>query len=91
MVGVVDLADRKFARLTVLSRAASGRTGKARWTCQCDCGTEVTVFSTSLISGNTKSCGCLQRESAGARRRARTDGYRWDIPSEVNYSEGTDT
>lgn len=30
--------------------------------CQCDCGNELEVKAGHLISGNTKSCGCLQRE-----------------------------
>jgi hypothetical protein len=32
------------------------------WQCLCDCGIEVTVFTGSLDSGATKSCGCLRRE-----------------------------
>src|SRR5690606_12913575 len=33
-----------------------------RWKCRCDCGKEVTVYMSSLRSGSTTSCGCLQRE-----------------------------
>ena len=28
--------------------------------CKCDCGSEVLVAYTSLITGNTKSCGCIK-------------------------------
>ena len=38
--------------------------GKSMWLCQCDCGNDTIVESSNLITGNTKSCGCL-RESAG--------------------------
>lgn len=56
-----DLAGQKFNRLTVLSRAEN-RHNSARWLCQCDCGTTVTVAGTKLRSGHTKSCGCYHRE-----------------------------
>lgn len=32
--------------------------------CQCSCGTIKKLFLSSLISGNTKSCGCLRKEWA---------------------------
>lgn len=32
--------------------------------CLCDCGNTTQVSSSSLRSGNTRSCGCLQRESS---------------------------
>lgn len=31
----------------------------SRWICRCDCGTEISVLSGRLRSGQTKSCGCL--------------------------------
>lgn len=33
-----------------------------RFICKCDCGKRTVVLGPSLISGNTRSCGCLQRE-----------------------------
>ena len=35
---------------------------KNLWLCKCDCGNEKVVAVDKLHSGNTKSCGCLQRE-----------------------------
>jgi hypothetical protein len=32
------------------------------WKCRCECGKEKLVLATCLRSGNTKSCGCLQKE-----------------------------
>ena len=32
------------------------------WECKCDCGNHITVRSTSLKNGLTKSCGCLRSE-----------------------------
>ena len=34
------------------------------WKCRCDCGKVTTVRARSLWSGNTRSCGCLQKEKA---------------------------
>ena len=53
-----DLTGMKFGRLTVLERAEN-KGGKTYWRCRCECGEEVTVYSHSLKSGATKSCGCL--------------------------------
>lgn len=31
-----------------------------KWLCSCECGKETEVFSGNLLSGNTKSCGCIR-------------------------------
>jgi len=36
--------------------------GDGRWNCKCDCGNEVQVLTYNLRNGNTKSCGCYQRQ-----------------------------
>lgn len=61
-----NLTGRIFCRLTVLHRTddyifPSGNR-ISRWMCKCECGNEVVVLSRSLISGHTKSCGCLGHE-----------------------------
>lgn len=51
-----------FGRLTVIEES-SGRKGTQRvFRCLCECGKDVEVASGSLRSGNTRSCGCLQRD-----------------------------
>lgn len=51
-----------------------------RWWCRCDCGTERYVRARSLLSGESKSCGCGQREVTSARSKThgltRTREYR---------------
>lgn len=61
----LDLTGQTFGRLTVLRYAGGGR-GGARWLCECACParTQRVVDRNSLTSGNTRSCGCLRRESA---------------------------
>lgn len=63
-----DLMGQRFGRLSVES--LSRKHGRRAWNCRCDCG-ELTVLITQAITGKrgTKSCGCLQRETAGALRR----------------------
>lgn len=58
----IDLAGKKFGRLSVLSRGPNaGR--HPQWHCRCDCGKETLVHGRHIRSGITKSCGCLGREN----------------------------
>ena len=59
-----DLLGKTFNRLTVIEKT-SERTKDRNviWKCQCQCGNECFVDSSSLISNNTKSCGCLNTET----------------------------
>lgn len=70
-----DLSGNRFGRLLVVSEAARrGQRGTREhwrrwWLCRCDCGTACTISMDNLSSGDTTSCGCLQRELLGDRRR----------------------
>ena len=59
----LNLIGKKFSRLTVLS-FVDCENGRTRWLCQCKCGRQCVIEGTSLCGGNSKSCGCLQRELA---------------------------
>ncbi len=64
-----DLTGLVFERLTVLEFVGL-RNRNIWWRCCCKCGKEVTVSSQALrCRGNTKSCGCLQREKAAEQAR----------------------
>lgn len=39
------------------------------WNCVCDCGNRKTIRETSLLGGDTRSCGCFQKEGIAARAR----------------------
>ena len=54
---LVDISNRRFGRLLVLSYD-----GKSRWWCQCDCGVTKTIAGWALKSGDTQSCGCYHKE-----------------------------
>jgi len=53
-----------YGYLTVIERAPNNKDGRAMWKCRCKCGNEVIVLGKHLRSGNTKSCGCYQKERA---------------------------
>jgi hypothetical protein len=55
----IDIIGKKFGNLTVLSenKDISPRMIK----CLCDCGKTIEIKKTEVMSGHTKSCGCLNR------------------------------
>lgn len=60
-----NLIGQKYGRLLVLERDISKPSGHQKsvyWLCKCDCGNIISTTSYHLISGNTCSCGCLQKE-----------------------------
>lgn len=69
----LQLENQRFGRLTVVEEVKSR--GKHRlWLCKCECSNTKIVYQTHLISGNSQSCGCLQKEivSELSRERATT-------------------
>lgn len=57
-----NLKGRRFGRLTVLKDSGKRKRGFVAWLCKCNCGNLVEARSDNLKSGNTESCGCLNRE-----------------------------
>lgn len=74
----LDLTGQRFGRLTLL-RDTGVRVGKGSvvWLCRCDCGAETRVRAAILRYGTTRSCGCLNRDSARERigQLRRTHGH----------------
>ena len=74
-----DLIGMRFGRLVVkeelppISRLDRPKWKRRVYLCLCDCGNATNVLRDSLLSGNTKSCGCLNR-GAGRPARRRTHG-----------------
>lgn len=62
----IEMTGKKFGRLVVIKEAMErSKDRRVCWVCKCDCGNEITVDGKSLRNGNTKSCGCLQKEAVG--------------------------
>lgn len=55
--------DEKYGKLKAIEIVGKTKQGSIVWKCLCDCGNFIDVSSNSLITGNTKSCGCLHSES----------------------------
>ena len=50
-----------FGRLTAVIPIRHNKYGNVEWLCRCKCGNETIVACNSLTTGNSKSCGCIQR------------------------------
>lgn len=68
-----DLTGQRFGRLIALSfercRTKQGASYYL-WSCICDCGDKAKVRGPSLVTGMTRSCGCLRRESVAIAQAA---------------------
>lgn len=66
-----DLTGQRFGKLLVISRdedyVSPNGNRITRWKCACECGSTASVNGTELSRG-TKSCGCVQRQSARDRQ-----------------------
>lgn len=62
-----DLTGRSFGRLKVLGYEDTSSNGIAMWRVRCSCGTTFVAYSHNLRNGNTKSCGCIRRETVMRR------------------------
>jgi hypothetical protein len=72
------LLDKKFGRLTVVSKNPEGTKSRStRWDCICDCGGKTTVRGDYLVKGDVSSCGCLQKERT---KEANTTHGMSDVP-----------
>ena len=65
---------RVFTRWTVVSKAEKGNHQHVPYLCRCECGVEKVVDGTSLVSGNSRSCGCLAIDINRKRLRKRPYG-----------------
>ena len=102
---VKDVIGQKFGRLLVIefieTRKASNSKNAVKtsiWKCLCDCGNFVEIPLNRLVSGNTKSCGCIWKEKMrlpfgrGAfnslldryKRQAQKRGYSFEL-SEIEF------
>lgn len=62
-IRIKDISEQRFGRL-IAKRLLRMENGNAIWECQCDCGNLTEVNRGSLVSGSTRSCGCLAKERA---------------------------
>lgn len=62
-----DLTGKRFGKLTVIKQVEDCINQKgghrAKWKCECDCGNIIEALGVYLKNGNTKSCGCMRKET----------------------------
>jgi hypothetical protein len=62
MSRIKNLLGKRFGRLIAVKFIGVDEKRTALWLCQCDCGNQVTVTSSRLGFGMTKSCGCYKSD-----------------------------
>lgn len=60
---VVDRVGKRYGRLTVVERGEPKPDGRITWRCRCDCGNEKVVAASALNAGQSRSCGCLVKDT----------------------------
>lgn len=97
VVNAPDLVGQVFERLTVIERASdyinptTGLVTTSRWLCRCECGTERVVMLTSLINGNTKSCGCYHRDKTSEAKFKNREGQRFGMLTVIKRAKNSRT
>jgi hypothetical protein len=59
-----DLLGKRFGKLVVIESVGVNSHNEHLWKCKCDCGNESIVNAYALVSGHTKSCGCLAADTS---------------------------
>lgn len=77
--GFRDLSGQTFGRLKIIhycggQTADNGKRLYPIWACECSCGAIIGVWSQSLVTGHTESCGCLQSELTSQANGAGLEG-----------------
>lgn len=57
-----NFINKRFGRFLVTGKYGHAAPSIQKYVCVCDCGNERAVAACSLLSGVSKSCGCLHRE-----------------------------
>jgi hypothetical protein len=61
-----DHSGKRYGRLVALRLIPKPKNSKVLWLFRCDCGREIISTPDPLLTGRTKSCGCLRRERFAA-------------------------
>lgn len=96
MSRIRDLSGKRYGRLSVLGISSITPSSGAIWKCVCDCGRNTLVRRGDLVSGKTRSCGCLALETRrieyglsalnkvfnSYKQHAKRRGYEWQLTKE---------
>lgn len=65
----IDITGQRFINLTVISFSHFNKNRHSVWHCLCSCGKKCLLPKHSLISGRTRSCGCLNSSELRSKRK----------------------
>lgn len=74
MSNKLDVSEQQFERLTAIKSTNKRYWNQVVWLCRCSCGNLTEVPIRSLVTGNTRSCGCLGDESRNMAGKNKTHG-----------------
>lgn len=75
-----DLRGQKFHHLTPIEYST-----KSRWVCRCDCGELTKVYSSNLMAGRVKSCGCHRLEYLSRNKALWAEFMQWKKRALQNF------
>lgn len=96
MARFIDISGNKYGRITVIRHVGKNKHGQTTFEGVCDCGKNIPAISKQqLVTGNTRSCGCLANELTATRNyrhgKAATPIYRiWLGMQERCNKKGSD-
>lgn len=64
----IEIINKKYGKLTVISEHSTTRNGHIRYICKCDCGLSSNVLGTHLRQGTTISCGCANKKGSDRKQ-----------------------
>lgn len=90
-----DLKGKIFTRLTVkeVDNVKTTQRKRTCYICQCECGNVISVISSQLLNGHTKSCGCLQKDKVNELNKNKKKFNKYDLESDafgILYASNTE-
>lgn len=64
---MIDISGKTFGRLKAIEPFGKTKSRVAVWKCVCECGNVSYVDGSSLRTGRTRSCGCLNKENSSLK------------------------
>jgi hypothetical protein len=80
------LEGQTFGRLVATRDVGRASNRHVLWECICSCGTVAVVSANKLRRGDTRSCGCLHRETTAALNRARATHGETGSPTYISWA-----
>ena len=74
MEHMANIIGKKFGIL-IVKEFSHIKSHRSYYVCKCDCGKEKVIARQNLVSGRTKSCGCIKKSNALTHGQSQTRIY----------------